>query len=211
MLTLGSETFKSKLAATTRAKDLLSKTPAGVYLTGDDEAFLRALLSHHYDYEAKACYGIKRMLVGKEAKYGSKCFFVEGNNGEKIDFSYKVCLTPPKHETRVVEAFRLAIEDQVLEAKLSRLSLAPTCEISGKSIRLGTCDTDHIYPFYRLRDDFMESKGLTLSSVALTSQTGTPQLEKTLEQDWISYHRAKATLQVIDREEHKKKTKLERA
>ena len=209
---LGNEVFVRKEDIAARAKKLKNSTPAGTALSGSDLVFIRALLDWHPRAEEKIGPGIFSISVGPNL-LGEPHFILRRLDGTTESFSYRKCVQWPSRRTEVSSAFREAVCEQTVAAKLQafghRLATI-ACPFTGRVVSFDEADVDHIPPdtFVALFNRFLRERGLTVEAVQLDDyrgeHIGRVIADDALRRAWQDYHRAHAKLRVISAEANRR-------
>ena len=199
---VGGMTFTTKQALEVYVKSILRGAELG-RLASDDEAFMADLLTNHPSADVKIGAGIRSIRVGRNG-YNARGFFVTRIDGTEVDFSYKQCIRPFTHATKVKFAFRRAIEDQTLAVKQAvfpNRSASITCPITGEPITFSSAHVDHEPPhtFKALLETYLSERGWTYDDIPLIEpRDGVgKELSDDLAFDWGIWHRLHARLRVI--------------
>ena len=91
--TLGGITFTSKRNVREHASSVLNRAGLGEVLQGGDEAFARALLSHHPEAPRKHGVGVDSIVVALIKEWGTRNFLVLREDGTTDNWSIKKCIT----------------------------------------------------------------------------------------------------------------------
>lgn len=203
---IGGKSFTNKTKAEEHIREILSRYGPMQSLSGDDLAFIVAIMEAHPNAEAVVDCGVKRIVVQHLGdKYRSRRFVAVRLDGSIRDFTWRNALYPKDSEARVLRACRFAVRDQIRNFKEGWFRDAPllSCEVSGDPITASTSDVDHIPPrtFKRLVAAWIGQQRLDYSDIGLTPAVGYEQPDKWddvfLEENWRDYHRTHAHLRVI--------------
>lgn len=204
------EVFPTKTALQQRIRAILYGYRDGENLCASDLGFMLDVLRRHPDYEQKAGAGISHIFVKRNPTYtNTRCFWIGRIDGSQTDFSYNECLDETPHAKRFVNACRVAIAPVVQEFK-RRAFLAARgpllCPYTGERLDFSNSHVDHQAPatFQALVESFVSESSLDISAVTINgkAQDNTYQDtfdDKELEQRWIEYHNANASLQLVSR------------
>jgi hypothetical protein len=211
-ISLGGVSFRNKTEAEKHIRNILSRHENMQALTGDDLAFVVAILDKHPNYDAIVDCGVRRIVVQHlHDRYDSRRFLLERIDGSIRDFTWRTALTPKAARSRVMKACRYAIRDQIkaFRAKAFDHAITQTCALSGMPIVPTDCDVDHIPPatFEALVDAWLRCNQLDESDIALVPVVGYEQPDKWedtfLEENWREYHRTHARLRILHQTIHR--------
>jgi hypothetical protein len=206
-LSLGTELFVSKKAATERIAEILQGAPLGEPLGVVERDVMIGLLLRHPRVVQKlaSCVDI---VVDAEPKYGGRCFWVRGHES-RVDFSYRQCLNPATTYGRFNAACRNEIEEDVLDFKQRAFRDGMTCPVSGRVLSWDDCDVDHAPPrtFTVLINGFIESSGVDLAAIGYIDQgIGSVLADSRLARQWREYHNKRASLRLLSIEANRHMT-----
>ena len=199
---VGGKSFRTKDDLEAYIKNILHGALIG-RLASDDEAFIADLLTNHPSAEVKIGTGVQSIRVGKTA-LGGRGFFVTRTDGTEVDFSYKQCVRPFTHATKVKFAFRKAIVDQVIAVKQAvfpdRYTTIP-CPVTGEPITYADAHVDHKPPdtFAALLQAYLSERGWTHEDIPLVDPPNGigKVLPDDIAFDWAFWHSQHARLRVI--------------
>ena len=119
------------------------------------------------------------------------------------------------HRNNILKGFRTIIRKQTMQYRMdvykrqnatdARVSLGTSgnakCERSGKLLDKKELDTDHIYPFIKLVNDFMEDYGITFEKIIFEITRGGAVIIKNKEValKWAYFHKCNARLILIEK------------
>jgi hypothetical protein len=216
---IGSYEFSTKKAAKEAAMERMMTIPYGFYsIDSDDGDFLLAVFENHSEYDEKAGCGVCGFHVCPalnpalhESGKGKHIMF-QRLDGTEDCFSYNHCLTfPPKGKKECGDrelryAFRESIRPQIQAFKQrdnerdvpEQLLPCPECECMYEDHN--PFHVDHIEPFSRLVDSFMEAHQFfpPKSYVkTITRRWAFKQADKHIEDAFIEYHAKHAEYQFL--------------
>ncbi len=187
---------------TKRCRSIISNYENGEEITGDDDELLTWLVMRHPDAEYKTSSGISFFTV-EENSYRSRGFWVHRIDGSKTDFSFYACITEPSHKSMVRDAMRDAINDQIVEFKMSHIPTGLICSITGAILTLGDAHVDHESPtFVELADEWALDQGgyeTIILPPPSDGQFGSKLYDDDAE-DWTEFHKDNATLRIVSRQ-----------
>jgi len=199
---VGGEAFATKKALEERCRLVLYRSPLGDPLSADDFAFMRALLEHHDDADAKIGCGVASMQVRRDP-YGGQCFWLRRIDGTQTDFSFRSCIRPKAPEADFRAACRRAITEQILDFKKFAFSNGhDVCAVTGVRVTADDCHVDHAPPatFLALLSKFVELRGLVVAAVKIAGhEDGSTEkriVDHSLREDWQMFHRDHAVLRI---------------
>lgn len=153
IININGKVFRTKKAALDHFSAMLARYADGAAVEGEDEADLLALLTRHPEVQDKVGVGVDGFYVD-QAFMGTRCFYVRRTDGSKTDFSFRSCVNgraPTPHQ-EFLEAARMAVHDQIRQAKLNHYEThkgadgtAP-CDLTGRPLRLEEAHVDHAEP-----------------------------------------------------------------
>jgi hypothetical protein len=207
MLRVGRWEFPTKKAAERHISAILGRHAHHQRLTGDDDAFMRALIEIHPRRAVIVDCGLAYVFVQHldeiswQRKRGTRRFCVKRTDSSIYDFSWRDALYPENKRRRVASVFRHIIHESK-ELVKSHL-FHGVCEVCGRTIKLAECDLDHIPPqtFDRLMDGFLQSIGKTVEDLAIVVsrdyQTSSHLEDDLIADAWYEYHDENARLRPV--------------
>lgn len=198
---LGGEHFVSKKAAGERVSQILESAVSGEALSGVDRDVMFSVLLRHPRIVEKLqeCIDI---VVDRETTYGGRCFWIVGRD-ERVDFSYRQCLSPVTAFGKFVAACRNEIEDDVQDFKRVAFFDGIRCPVNGRVLSWDDCDVDHAPPriFSVLVRGFIEDHAIDVASVRLLDRgIGSVIADSHLAHAWREYHNSRADLRLLSAE-----------
>lgn len=169
--------------------------------------FVYSLLTGHPNIEEK----IKKLshfFVGADG-FGNFCFFAVNGSGQKVDFSWRICLNgkPKPSIFNLICAMRESISQQIINFKEANFN--GICEICNKNI--SNCHIDHVVHFKKISNDFLkEYKGnipISFDSCPKTYRAKFKVEDISFKNSWNSYHLNNATLRCACESCNLKRTK----
>jgi hypothetical protein len=211
---IGTIAFPSRKAAMEYTRVLRDKYKDGERIGGQDEKFLRDLIDLHSDKEEKIDVGIVYFIVGKDAKWGTtRCFYLVRGDGSKTDFSFDNCINGKNPVQDVIDAFRVAVADQVISFKRQKFPVGVEirCPIDASCLTKVNSDVDHIPPqtFITLVGAWLRENGRTLLDIELVPNADN-QWARTLRDEsivlsWQIFHRIHARLRMTSKNANRSK------
>jgi hypothetical protein len=216
---IGSYEFTTKKAAKEAAMERLMTIPYGFYsIDSDDGDFLLAVFENHSEYDEKAGCGVAGFQVcpaldpALHASGKGKHIRCQRLDGTEDCFSYNHSLTfPPKGKKECGDrelryAFRESIRPQIQAFKEydngrdvpEQLLPCPECECMYEYHN--PFHVDHIEPFSRLVDTFMQERQYAPPKSygkTLTRRWAFKQGDKYIEDAFIEYHAKHAKYQFL--------------
>jgi hypothetical protein len=180
---------------------MLDKWPSQATITGDDDVWLRNLITSHPDYPQK--FGdVVRFFVAA-TPYGGRCFWFENTAGIIDNFSSGSCVdgNPPLRR-RLVIACRAAAQPDVHAFKAAYFNGArhAKCSATGETIHWDDAHVDHIVPFIELATYWIDtSPDLSLADLSpdAPGAAGDTFLNPSVADSFRRFHAAEATLRVV--------------
>jgi len=141
--------------------------------------------------------------------------YVVLENGSAVDFSYRKCIEAAFdpaarariHRLNVIQAFRRAVGDQIVEFKESRRFGRYVMLDDGTLAGYDEVHVHHEPPFEKLLEEFLKSKGLTLDQVPIKeAEDGISYdlSDEKLKEEWREFHRKRAKLKLVKIQDHYK-------
>lgn len=210
--TLGSVTFPTKKVATEYICDIIANAPIDEPLD-DSDGVLTDLFERHPNYTLKVGPGIAYFFVAPVP--GSQCLHVMRTDGTSTDFSYRKCLTKNDryHYNKFAAAARVAVLDQIAEYRDAQFAQGPqVCAISGVPLVLGeNVHVDHHEPqFVEILRAFIDEHEIDPKDHVQPGADGDVFATFTtseMEQLWAEYHRARAVLRLLCKEENMRRAR----
>jgi len=195
--------FKTKKECLEYTRALLNAMPVCLVRRGDKNfLYLSALIEKHPNYEEKiGCgldfFSVENGTLNKTSKH-LNIYRVDGsvesiswNNCCKFSLN---CEYNPK--MYLTQAMRTTIAYDTLEYKKNADNECALCKS-----REGSFETDHIYPFSKIRDEFLATcqteVPTTFSKCPTYYNTKFKEEDKEFENEWLSYHTAKRSYQIL--------------
>jgi hypothetical protein len=144
-----------------RVSALLARYGLGETVTGEDDAWLRDLITAHPDYPQKFGAGVARFFVDSDGRYGGRSVWFESTCGIVDNFSTGRCIDGmPPLRTRLIRACRAAIDPDLHAFKLARFDGQEwaTCEETGEPLHWSDAHVDHIYPLVLLAGAWVDER-----------------------------------------------------
>lgn len=199
------QTFITKHALAAHTQAILQSYRPGEVLSVEDTAFVADLLLRHPRADEKIGDGIARIRVAR-IKFNATGFVLDRIDGTTIDFSYRQCIRPLTHASRARQAFRRAVEDQVLAVKAAAIpahGATIVCPVTGEVVGWEQAHVDHAPPatFAALLARYLGERDATLDDVPLVpSPDGIGWLlAEDCAADWAQWHQRHARLRVVSR------------
>lgn len=196
-------TFTSKEALGAHVQGILRSYRSGQTVEAEHATFLADLLLRHPHAEVKIGAGVAGFRVMRLA-FNTNGFVVERVDGTSEDFSYRQCIRPTNHASKVKYALRRAIADQVIAAKQAVFPdrfATVACPLSGEPICYSGSHVDHVPPdtFAALVQQFLLERRETFDDIPLRpSPDGIGELlTDEVAADWSAWHRQHAHLRVV--------------
>jgi len=174
---IGSETFATKRAIIDRAKGILAHTDFGGELTGDDLAFMLALLQRHPKAERKIGPGVRAIRVELNTHWTPrKAFVLVRVDSSETDFSFYSCVSKRPARADFNAACRTSVVEDVLAFKQWVFDAGAdaenkvACAITGERVGWDEAHVDHAPPwtFKAIVDSFASEIEVDAARVPLT-------------------------------------------
>ena len=131
-------------------------------------------------------------------------------DGTEVDWSYRKCVYNMfgnyDRKRDILAAFRKAVENQIIEFKKSRLILGRLVRTdSGKVVSSEKAHVHHEPPFEELVEEFLKERGFRLEDIPIKeAEDGIQYIiaDKKLENEWREFHKKRAKLKLLTKEEH---------
>jgi hypothetical protein len=174
LIHLGGKVFSSKSKAEAFVRSINDAHVPGEFLTGKEDAAIRAALQRHPGCAEKVGLGIRRIgIFGNGDTRSGHGFGVERVDGTIARFSYRNCFDANRRENRdrVSEAFRQAVRSAVLKWRdntVTKHEGRMLCPIARTPIDPKRCHVDHTSPsFAELVKEFLSTEGLEIDEVGV--------------------------------------------
>lgn len=174
-----------------------------------DHPFLFELIKRHPDADLKPIRSISFFKAYPNPITGDSSsphvVFVKQDGSEEA-FSWNSCVTGRSNESeKIFSAMRSAISSDLLEFKFSQKQ---ECSICGSKTKL---EIDHVEPFCVLAQKFIKSKTNIPTEFIKgdDSRLWFKDSDFEFEQSWLEFHLNNATLQLLCKLCHKRKTKTQ--
>jgi hypothetical protein len=193
---IGRFEFKTKAAATEKIKSILNTEG----LEGDNKEIIAELILMHPSYDLDIDGYVSLGIRANPQNPKQKQFFYTFPDGRTDCFSYTNCLNGKyNRRQRLIEQFRAAIHDQIVEFRTSNFRSGNQCPLCNSVMNF--CDIDHIVKFRDLLSQFLNSKNTTIEEIDFDVRTlefniGNQDKQSILE-DWREHHKTHAQLRAI--------------
>lgn len=142
----------------------------------------------------------------------TKCIYLKLTNGQQSTMSYKrLKAKPPQDFNNQRAAFRVAIKDQIKQFRKDKKN---QCESSDHEENNAANDieyeVDHILPFNELMKAFQDEHEGPIEIIYNTLTRTYDFADKKIKEKWVNFHQINATLQLLCKTCHRKKTNTER-
>ena len=209
--------FRTKDDIKTRCREILGGVPDGKLISDNEYSFLVDLFQYHDEWQEKTGGCCFEITTGRTAS-GTRCFFIIGADGTKIDISFPHAVRQipslrsskklPQYLLDYKNAARTAIRKQISSFRQQALASSPYCPISHMRLTLENSEVDHVAPltFDKLLYGFTKTHGIDPSNISVGSLEGTVACfdDDVLSENWASYHKEHACLRLISKAEHRK-------
>jgi len=202
-ITLG---FATKKDLEKRIRNVVASYNDGDNLSMNDQQWVTIILEHHADFAQKSGCGIQHIQTRTNTSWfgTTRGFWIIRTDGSEVDISWVIALKPKGSITskeNVYRAARFEISDQIHE--FHDKGACSVCEICNLHMtRNYYVHVDHVYPFCKLFDEFLGSKGLVYNDICVGKNENDENVfeDKCFAQEWKSHHQQKAKLRIV----HKK-------
>lgn len=214
LIDLGGKVFSSKTKAEAFVRSIKDAHVPGDFLTGEEDAAIRAALQRHPGCAEKVGLGIRRIgIFGNGETRSGHGFGVERVDGTIARFSYRNCFDASRRENRdrVSEAFRQAVRSAILKWRDNTFTKHDgriTCPITNVPVDPKCCHVDHTSPsFAELVKEFLASESLEIDEVGVEISHGS-QVEAVIadiemRKRWVQFHNCKVSLRIVSVEGHR--------
>lgn len=167
--------------------------------------FLNEIVNVNTSCIEKIGAGIKFFYFVRDI-YGNYQLRIKRVDGTTIDVSMiysKITQTDNaiKHRRQLNDAFRYSVYDDTNSFRKACTDF--TCKLCGKECTTSEINVDHIFAFSRIRDKFLSSRNDIPTDfdddVEYSCRSLFRKTDNKFENDWIKYHREKATFQILCR------------
>ena len=212
---VGDEQFATKEAIQQRAQEILRGDVREI--DGQEAEFLLALFARHPRAGAKIGVGIAQIRAVRVMPFGTIGFEIERLDGTRTDISYRECLTPTGPAFWFSQACRREIVAQKLSARDHAFAGAVEipCPVTGELFSREACEVDHEPPwtFAAILSAFITERSIDRTAVRYVRGDGVMEnifADRSLADDFASFHQARAALRVVSVNGHKELTRRRR-
>jgi len=191
----------SKAAKKRAVAAMLDRWPVKETITGDDDVWLRELITSHPDYPHK--FGdVVRFFVAPDA-FGGRCFWFERADGVVDNFGTGACIDGhPPLRRRLVTACRAASQPDVHAFKAAYFngSRHATCQATGETIHWDDAHVDHVVPFNELATYWLDTRpDMSLEDIApdAPGATGDTFKDPAVADAFRAFHAAEAVMRIV--------------
>jgi hypothetical protein len=206
---IGEREFLTKKEALIHYKTILNSYDFGQSINESDLKVVLDLLETHPRKEEKKGVGIKEIRVTK-LKYKTKAFELVRLDGSTEYFSYTKRINAPRTNTaRFGEACRKAIQEDMRNVKQTYFDMHSKkgkvkCQETKELLSWEQLNVDHRQPntFSVILDRFIELNKINVEKVEFIEidGEGNELADLELKQKFIEYHREKANLRIVNKE-----------
>ena len=205
---IGCLTFKSKKEAKDYIRPIFNKYKDGQRIAGEEDSFLRDLISLHPESVTKIGSGISHFTIQPDQEWGTTRHFVLVRlDGQSTDFSFHTCIDGSNKRQDVYSALRHAVSEQVIAFKRSAFAgdILPLCSYHNCSLTELEAHVDHVSPntFLILANNWMAINSLSIEDVELVDNADNQWIrelrDKEQARSWQEYHIKNATLRIISK------------
>lgn len=208
-ITIGEKVFKYKKGALQYFKTMLNSYNFGDIISKSDQNDIVALLLQNDTREHKVGSGIKEIRIAK-VQFGTKCFEIVRNDNSIEQFSYTLCINGDRKPLTIFNtACRNSIYQDLRSVKQAYFDKHSSkgkvkCQETGILSSWEELNIDHRQPntFSIIIDRFLEVNDINLSKLQYTkSEDNKIQfLDEELANRFRQYHRDKANLRIVRKE-----------
>lgn len=206
---IGNRDFLTKKEALNHYKTILNSYDFGQSINESDYKEVLDLLETHPRKEEKKGVGIKEIRVAK-LKYKTKAFELVRLDGSTEYFSYTKRINSPRTNTaRFSEACRKAIQEDLRNVKQAYFDKHSKkgkvkCQETKELLSWEQLNIDHRQPntFSVILDRFIELNNINVEQVEFVEidGEGNELADLKLKQKFIEYHREKANLRIVNKD-----------
>lgn len=208
-MAVGPHVFSTKQRVRDHARSILIGQTLEVPIEGTQREFLIGLLERHPNATRKFGCGIQDVFVRinwKTEHYEDRCFWLRRVDGTETDWSYRECIYPTDHRSKLLHVCRVEIHEAIKnfrDRERERLGETAICPISQKAFVTATAHVDHVYPdtFESLIERFIADQGLVISEVEIISGRDATIRDQfadwKLAVAWRRFHAANAVLRLL--------------
>lgn len=205
---IGPRLFSTKKEAKEFSRQIMARYSEGEQIVGEDDLFLRDLVSIHPEAATKIGCGIAHFTTQTDPVWrNSRHFVIVRTDGSDTDVSFHICIDGSNERRDVFHALRHAVAEQVIA--FQRTAFAdehlPICPYTGEMLSLADAHVDHTPPetFFALATRWIEESGLTLLGIPLVENADNQWVramkDRDQEESWSAFHLANAKLRIISR------------
>jgi len=198
---LNNKTYLTKTEIIKLIQNILHTNKMYNWLQNNDQQILLDLLKHHPSYKIKKGCGIKGFKIAP-TQYKKKGFILYRNDGSYTDFSYLQCITSPTLLSKIKQACRTAISQDIINFKIKKFNSKQTirCEISNIDLSFNNCHVDHSDPSFKdIFKQWIKNKKISLKDInhSKDNEETVYFTNKNLEKDFKLFHDTYANLRII--------------
>jgi hypothetical protein len=208
---IGQRRYRTKGEAEQAVKAVLRRyRPGSIVDREEDHQLLLDLLDMHPEAEEKIGPGVEAFAVGPPQRGPHPGFQVIRTDGERIDFSYKACLSPPSHRQQVLNVMRDEVKEDVNDYFASRKAAGSLIsDVSGAQL-----DSNHTAVSYFKGPSFVEIAeefaanvgGWDQITLTASAEPGLGRFtDRGLARRWCDHHRDRAVLGLLSAEENQRR------
>lgn len=199
--------FDSKKKCNDYFSHILSKSKLNKKVVDKYHDDVLNLFKRHPKYNILKAIGINYIYVSKDI-FNYRCFHVSLSNGISDSFGINKCINSKNEDqfTKFHAAAREAIKDQIYEFRSlnKKHDNYFISEISHKKIKPNETHIDHEYEFVNIVIDFINKFNIDIDTI--TFDENIPMITRftdtKIEKDFYDYHKQKATLRVVSKNEN---------
>jgi hypothetical protein len=163
------QVFRTKEALRIHIRGLIAHYPDGKSLSDVHIEFVMGLVKRHRLSERKIGEGVSTVIIKTVPPFGTRAFHLIRSNGTEVEVSRVECLNATPQWSRVQNACREAVHEQIEHFVRTSFRLADPipCAITGQPVTRDACHVDHEPAFRELVERFLEETGIDYGGVAI--------------------------------------------
>jgi 5-methylcytosine-specific restriction endonuclease McrA len=197
---IGKLVFKTKKQALEYTRNKITTISYGkINKDNENFKFFKKLLKNLPEYEEKKGCGILAFNIERNAFNKSYHLTIDRKDGSNVDFSWNSCckFNPRTPKQYLTKAMRDEINYQIQNFKKEAIYKCCICKTHDNNIEY---HADHIIPFSKIKDDFLNDNELPVPVNFKDSINGTKLFiddDYEFKNNWIKYHLRNTKLQIL--------------
>jgi len=166
---INNKIYNTKSEIINLIRKILNSNKKEAWLNDKDSKILLDLLKNHPSYTLKKGCGIKGFQIRK-TQYGKNGFVLYRTDGSYTDFSYLQCISNPTLLTKIKQACRTAISEEIIKFKIKSFGSKQTikCAISKTNLSFNNCHVDHYNPsFKNIFNKWIKDKNIIIEDITI--------------------------------------------